>query len=96
MVTTIDSEFGPIDIEAAEAQGRGVSNIFNPAIKGKLMGSEEPCIVLALEGEHLMIVNTDGKLAWYASSRVQLDWRYDYKTERWLDASGELLEDEDG
>lgn len=98
MVTTIESEFGLIDIEAREALSAmsNGSGIFDPAIRGVTIEGGNPVIVLAMEGRDILTVTDDGKLVWVGTGSVQLDWRYDYKTEKWVDASGESLEIDGG
>ena len=93
MPTFIDSDFGPIDLDKMEATGvsEGVA-IFNPALKGKTIPGEGVCIVLAMKEAQLMVVLDDGRLAWKSASEVQLDWRYDFAKEQWVDGNGESLE----
>lgn len=94
MPTYVDSPFGPIDIDAREAQGMSNVAIFNPALKGKIVPDEAPAIVLAVDAGELLIVDGNGKLAWLDVDRIQLDWSYDFKTEKWVDADGQSLEEE--
>ena len=95
MATVVQSDFGLIDIDAQEVTGvnNGGAAIFNPAIRGTLLSNVEPCIVLALEAGLILVVDTNGKLRWEQAAAVQLDWRYDFKEEKWVDPAGESLEE---
>jgi len=98
MATVVETDYGPIDIETREATSSmsdGVA-IFNPAIKATHITSGHPVIVLAVEGASVLTVDVDGKLHWIVTDKVQLDWRYDFKKEKWIDGAGVALEDEPG
>jgi len=94
MATTVDTPFGPVDVETGE-RSRGMTDaiaIFNPALKAMAVPAEEPIIVLAIGGTALLCVNVSGQMSWRDTDSVQLDWRYDFKTESWVDVNGESLE----
>lgn len=90
MATMVPSPYGPIDIETGEAISMNGVTILNPAIKGSY--KENPSIILGIEADRALVVDVDGKLNWVPIKDVQLDWRYDFKAEGWVDATGETLE----
>lgn len=92
MATLVKSDFGEIDIEAREAMNSGGVAIFNPAIKATLTDGGNPVIILGVDGGQVLTVDVDGKLHWIPVTRVQLDWRYDFKKEAWVDGNNVNLE----
>lgn len=95
MATVVESDYGPIDIDKGEAiEMTTGAAIFNPAIKASVQPSGDPCIVLATDGPNILIVDVNGDLHWRGANGIRLDWRYDFKAEKWVDANGEALEDE--
>lgn len=56
-----------------------------------------PRVVIAVGEGHLLAVDMDGKLSTAAFDEITLDWRYNPATEKWSDASGNpIAEDDDG
>ena len=66
--------------------------IFNPAIRGTVQSSGHPMVLLALIEGQALIADVDGKLGLTNPANLQIDWRYDFQTERWNTADGEPLE----
>lgn len=94
MATTVESDFGVIDLDAREATGMTGVAIFNPALKGT-GPNNNPIIILGLDGDdHALIVTDEGKLRWVPVADISTDWHYDWKKETWVDGSGEPAESE--
>jgi hypothetical protein len=93
MPTIVPSDFGDIDIDKREVVQVSGAAIFNPAIRARIKGSETPCILLATDGSAMLVADNDGNLSWKDAAMIQLDWRYDYKTEQWVDLAGTPLEE---
>jgi hypothetical protein len=92
MATTIDSEWGPIDLEAREAQG-AVSElqVLNPAVKATDEQGNPIILFIALK-DGFIVVDGEGRPFRKSFEDVQFDWRYDYRTQKWIDTAGETIE----
>lgn len=93
MPTYVDSPYGPIDIEAREAHST-VSNIqvLSPAIKATDEADNPLILFMARDDGAFLAIDTNGRPEWKPYQDVQFDWRYDYKSESWIDSAGASLE----
>lgn len=44
-----------------------------------------PAIILAMDPEHVYLVDADGKMARVTFDIVNIDWKYDYENDVWVD-----------
>lgn len=49
------------------------------------MATTGPCMVLALDREGAIVVQSDGVPAWFSYSELSFDWRYDHHRGAWVD-----------
>lgn len=93
MPTIVPSDYGSMDIDEGQVVGiTGGVAIFNPAIKA-IVETGNPVILLALDGDgRVLVVDDGGHMLWRFVDGLTVDWRYDFKTERWTDSAGEPME----
>lgn len=96
MATTIDSPFGPIDIDAREAQGVSSIAIIDPAIRAVDEGGNPIVLIVYEEGGRFLAIDANGKIVPKGLNHITTDWRYDFAKERWVDTNGHDLEGEGG